>query len=51
MAFDMPDVDDFEDISCPDFFKLDDKWVLVCISHIRGARYYIGKWDGKTVYA
>jgi len=47
MAFDMPDVDDFEDISCPDFFKLDDKWVLVCISHIRGARYYIGKWDGK----
>jgi beta-fructofuranosidase len=47
MAFDMPDVDDFEDISCPDFFKMDDKWVLVCISHIRGARYYIGKWDGK----
>ena len=47
MAFDMPDVDDFEDISCPDFFKMDDKWVLVCISHMRGARYYIGKWDGK----
>lgn len=47
MAFDMPDVNDFEDISCPDFFKMDDKWVLVCISHIRGARYYIGKWDGK----
>ncbi len=47
MAFDLPDVDDFEDISCPDFFKIDDKWVLVCISHIRGARYYIGKWDGK----
>jgi|WetSurMetagenome_2_1015567.scaffolds.fasta_scaffold43887_2 beta-fructofuranosidase len=47
MAFDMPDVDDFEDISCPDFFKMEDKWVLVCISHIRGARYYIGKWDGK----
>jgi beta-fructofuranosidase len=47
MAFDMPDVDDFEDVSCPDFFKMEDKWVLVCISHIRGARYYIGKWDGK----
>jgi beta-fructofuranosidase len=46
MAFDMPDVDDFEDISCPDFFKIDDKWVLICISHMRGARYYIGKWDG-----
>ena len=47
MTSDMPDVDDFEDISCPDFFKLGDKWVLVCISHIRGARYYIGKWDGR----
>jgi sucrose-6-phosphate hydrolase SacC (GH32 family) len=46
MAFDMPEVDNFEDISCPDFFKLDDKWVLVCISHTRGARYYIGSWDG-----
>jgi len=47
MAFDMPDVDDFEDISCPDFFRMGDKWVLICISHIRGARYYIGEWDGK----
>lgn len=47
MAYDMPGVDAFEDISCPDFFKLDDKWVLVCISHTRGARYYIGTWDGK----
>jgi beta-fructofuranosidase len=47
MAYDMPDVDDFEDVSCPDFFKIEDKWALVCISHTRGARYYIGKWDGK----
>uniref|UniRef100_UPI003592F591 glycoside hydrolase family 32 protein n=1 Tax=Aquiflexum sp. TaxID=1872584 RepID=UPI003592F591 len=47
MSRDMPDVDAFEDISCPDFFKLGDKWVLICISHQRGARYYIGKWDGK----
>jgi len=47
MTFNMPDVDDFEDVSCPDFFKLEDKWVLVCISHMRGARYYIGQWDGK----
>jgi sucrose-6-phosphate hydrolase SacC (GH32 family) len=47
MAFDMPDVDDFEDVSCPDFFQIGDKWALVCISHIRGARYYIGTWDGK----
>ncbi len=47
MAFNMPDVDDFEDVSCPDFFKMGDKWVLICISHMRGARYYIGEWDGK----
>ena len=47
MAADLPGVDDFEDISCPDFFKLGDKWVLVCISHTRGARYYIGESDGK----
>jgi sucrose-6-phosphate hydrolase SacC (GH32 family) len=47
MTNDMPDVDWFEDVSCPDFFKLDDKWVLLCISHSRGARYYIGSWDGK----
>ena len=47
MTHDLPGVDDFEDISCPDFFKLGDKWVLLCISHSRGARYYIGTWDGK----
>ncbi|MEJ0101307.1 MAG: glycoside hydrolase family 32 protein [Bacteroidota bacterium] len=47
MVKDLPGVDEFEDISCPDFFKLGDKWVLVCISHTRGARYYIGEWNGK----
>ena len=47
MTQNMSDVDGFEDVSCPDFFKLDDKWILVCISHPRGARYYIGEWDGK----
>lgn len=47
MSHDMPGVDEFEDISCPDFFELKDKRVLVCISHQRGARYYIGSWDGK----
>ncbi|MCH2242566.1 MAG: glycoside hydrolase family 97 N-terminal domain-containing protein, partial [Aquabacterium sp.] len=31
-----------EDISCPNFFKLGDKWVLVCISHRLGCRYFIG---------
>ena len=47
MSHDMPGVDDFEDVSCPDFFKLGEKWVLICISHPRGCRYYIGDWDGR----
>lgn len=47
MTHDMPGVDEFEDVSCADFFKLEDKWVLLCISHSRGARYYVGTWDGK----
>jgi sucrose-6-phosphate hydrolase SacC (GH32 family) len=51
MAHNIPGVDDFEDISCPDFFKIGDKWVLICISHGRGARYYIGTWDGKQFKA
>ena len=46
MTHDMPGVDEFEDVSCADFFKMEDKWVLLCISHSRGARYYIGTWDG-----
>lgn len=47
MAYDLPGVEAFEDISCPDFFQIEDKWVLLCISHTKGARYYIGQWDGK----
>ncbi|RIH63121.1 hypothetical protein D1164_21170 [Mariniphaga sediminis] len=47
MSHDMPDAEDDTDISCADFFKMEDKWVLLCISHTHGARYYIGNWDGK----
>lgn len=32
----------FEDLSCPNFFSLGDKWMLLFISHERGAQYYIG---------
>lgn len=33
----------YEDISCPDFFKISkDKYMLLFISHYNGARYYIG---------
>ena len=31
-----------EDISCANMFKLGDKWVLLCISHKLGCRYFIG---------
>jgi sucrose-6-phosphate hydrolase SacC (GH32 family) len=34
-----------EDCSCPDFFKLGDKRVLMCISHVVGARCYVGSFD------
>jgi len=34
-----------EDISCPNFFPLGNKWMLLCISHPFGCRYYIGDWD------
>ncbi|MFM2217130.1 MAG: Sucrose-6-phosphate hydrolase [Planctomycetota bacterium] len=36
-----------EDVSCPNFFKLGDKWMLLCISHPMGCRYYLGDWDAK----
>lgn len=31
-----------EDISCANLFKIGDKWMLLCISHDLGARYYLG---------
>lgn len=34
-----------EDVSCPDFFALEDKHVLLCISHMLGARYFVGDWE------
>jgi len=45
---DLPDVMRHEDISCANFFKLGDKWMLLCISHALGCRYYIGDWDAKA---
>jgi sucrose-6-phosphate hydrolase SacC (GH32 family) len=45
-----PGVDYFEDISCPDFFKLGDKWVMVCISHRLGCRYYVGRWENEQFH-
>jgi sucrose-6-phosphate hydrolase SacC (GH32 family) len=31
-----------EDISCANMFKIGDKWMLLCISHELGCRYYLG---------
>ncbi|MBN8246820.1 MAG: glycoside hydrolase family 32 protein [Verrucomicrobia bacterium] len=34
-----------EDISCPNFFPIGNQWMLLCISHPLGCRYYLGDWD------
>jgi sucrose-6-phosphate hydrolase SacC (GH32 family) len=31
-----------EDVSCANMFKLGNKWMLLCISHQLGCRYYLG---------
>ena len=57
VAFENPDFDEEklgvikeEDISCPNFFKLGDKWVLTCISHRLGCRYFIGDFKDCLLY-
>jgi sucrose-6-phosphate hydrolase SacC (GH32 family) len=47
LRHEMPDVAANEDISCPDFFTLGNKRVLVCIAHNRGTRYYVGEWKNE----
>ncbi|MCY2925878.1 MAG: GH32 C-terminal domain-containing protein [Planctomycetota bacterium] len=37
-------------ISCPDFFPLGDKHVLMFISHYRGTQYYIGRYENERFY-
>ena len=39
-----------EDCSCPDFFFLDNKHVLMFISHERGTQYYIGRYEKEKFY-
>jgi beta-fructofuranosidase len=48
MAHDLPEVTIGEDVSCPNFFPLGGKWILLCISHPLGCRYYIGDWDANA---
>lgn len=40
--------EDHEDMACPDFFKLGDRYVLLGISHPIGARYYLGDYRNGT---
>lgn len=46
----LPEVSKSEDVSCPDFFDLGNKKVLLCISHNLGCRYYIGTWKNEQFY-
>ena len=48
LRHEMPDAAIGEDISCPNFFALDGKWMLLCISHPMGCRYYLGDWDSEA---
>ena len=50
MADDVPGVSIHEDVSCPDFFKFGDKYMLLCISHRLGARYYLGEWKNEAFH-
>jgi beta-fructofuranosidase len=43
LAHAYPGIDINEDIACADFFQVEKKWVMVCISHRLGARYYVGE--------
>ena len=47
MSRDMPDVGKDEDVSCPNFFRIGDKYMLLCISHNKGCRYYLGEWKNE----
>ncbi len=48
LQHDMPDVARGEDVSCPNFFPIGDRWMLLCIAHHLGCRYYIGDWDTRA---
>ena len=45
LKYDLPDTAIGEDISCPNFYPIGNKWMLLCISHPFGCRYYLGDWD------
>lgn len=48
LKHDLPAVAMGEDTSCANLFPLGDKWMLLCISHQIGCRYYLGDWDAQA---
>ena len=38
------DIKTNDDLSCPSFFPIGNKWMILCISHNKGCRYYLGEW-------
>lgn len=50
MANSVDGVNIHEDVSCADFFKLGDKYMLLCISHRLGTRYYLGDWKDEQFH-
>lgn len=39
-----------EDCACPDFFSLGNRYMLMCISHKRGGRYYLGRYENERFH-
>ena len=50
MSREMPDVEFDEDLSGPDLFELGERRVLLGISHKRGARYYLGRFEDEQFH-
>lgn len=50
MANSVPGVSINEDVSCADFFKMGNQYMLLCISHRLGCRYYLGDWKGEQFH-
>jgi len=45
LSRDLPEVALGEDLSCANLYPFHGRWMLLCISHSMGCRYYIGDWD------
>ncbi|HUW20044.1 MAG TPA: glycoside hydrolase family 32 protein [Sedimentisphaerales bacterium] len=50
LAHSVEGVDINEDVSCADMFRIGDKYMLLCISHSLGCRYYLGQWKNEQFY-